>query len=52
MSNGRAKEFASPYELLQNCDSQLNEMVENTGPEAAQKLRKMAEVAWFKTREK
>ena len=42
MSNGRVKEFASPYRLLQNPDSQLFKMVEKTGPEAAEKLHDMA----------
>ena len=45
MSNGQVKEFASPYRLLQNPESQLSKMVEKTGPEAAQKLRQMAEEA-------
>ena len=42
MSNGRVKEFASPYRLLQNPDPQLFKMVEKTGPEAAEKLHDMA----------
>ena len=42
MSNGRVKEFGSPYRLLQNPDSQLYKMVEKTGPEASEKLHQMA----------
>ncbi len=32
MSNSRVKEYASPYSLLQNSNSQLYKMVEKTGP--------------------
>ena len=42
MSNGQVKEFASPYQLLQNPQSLLYQMVEKTGPEASQKLHEMA----------
>ncbi len=42
MSNSRVKEYASPYSLLQNSNSQLYKMVEKTGPEASQKLHQMA----------
>ena len=52
MSNGRVKEFASPYRLLQNSDSQLYKMVEKTGPEASQKLHQMALEARSRTNRK
>ena len=42
MNKGRVKEFASPYQLLQNSNSQLYKMVEKTGPVAARKLHQMA----------
>ncbi len=52
MSNGRVKEFDSPYRLLQNSDSQLYKMVEKTGPEASQKLHQMALEARSRTNRK
>jgi hypothetical protein len=45
LSNGEAKEFASPYRLLQNHNSQFYQMVQKTGPEASKKLHDMANAA-------
>lgn len=52
MSNGRVKEYGSPRQLLQDPQSQLNKMIEETGPEAALKLRQMVVDARSRTNRK
>ena len=42
MNKGRIEEFASPYQLLKNSDSQLYKMVEKAGPVVSRKLDQMA----------
>ena len=42
LNNGQVKEYDSPYALLQNPNSQLKGMVEQTGPAASRKLHQMA----------
>ena len=42
MSKGQLKEFDSPYNLLQNPQSLLHDMVKKTGPSASRQLQKMA----------
>ncbi|KAK9870716.1 hypothetical protein WA026_008287 [Henosepilachna vigintioctopunctata] len=43
MDAGQMKEFAAPFELLQNTDGYFSKMLAETGPEMAEKLRKVAE---------
>jgi ABC-type multidrug transport system fused ATPase/permease subunit len=42
MKNGKAEEFGSPADLLQNPSGALSELVESTGAESARALRIMA----------
>ena len=39
-------EYGQPYELLSNAESRLLQLVEHTGPIAAQKLKNMAYTAY------
>ncbi|KAL3283197.1 hypothetical protein HHI36_006347 [Cryptolaemus montrouzieri] len=43
MDAGEMKEFASPYELLQNSEGYFSKMVAQTGPAMEDKLKKIAE---------
>ena len=42
MNKGQLKEFDSPYNLLQNPQSLLHDMVKKTGPSASRQLQQMA----------
>lgn len=48
MSKGQVKEFFPPYLLLQDNKSELFQMVEKTGHQAARKLHQIAKDAYFK----
>lgn len=45
LNKGQVREFGSPYALLQDPQSQLKRMVDQTGPSASRKLHQMAQEA-------
>ncbi|KAK9870715.1 hypothetical protein WA026_008286 [Henosepilachna vigintioctopunctata] len=50
MDAGQLKEFAPPYELLQNSDGFFSKMLAETGSATSEKLKKVAKEHYFKNK--